>query len=259
MNHHLPRNGWKPFLACVACLSLVLCVPEVRAVRFLVFAVDDTRYRVDVEMDVITYPFKSVPVDVAVLDNGEVAASTTVSVDACGKPPDQPCPGRATLYIDLPRGVHVLEVRARDHGDDKMYPDDFGGYFYAVSRYVREWGRRYVFYPVGYVWCLGEEDEPHVATREDVFLSHIKESGFWSLDWVELRAIRFETDRCVQDPTKTWCLRLVEWEGRFIYKFGIRRTTDELATKFKSYMHRQWEFDRAECRVCIDSVHIVVE
>ena len=222
-------------------------MPEVRAVRFLVFAVDDTRYRVDVEMDVIVYPFGSVPVDVAVLDNERVVASTTVSVSACGKPPDQPCLGRATLYIDLPYGVHVLEVRARDHGDDKMYPDDFISSLRPRSKWV------YYFYPVIYVSCRGGTANARYITSPSAFAESVK-NWFWKYRWLSVSVEKFETAPCSYPPGYD-CLKYVEWDGKFIYEVNADATTESLKPEFTGFMTSRWGLEDSGCVLCIDSVY----
>jgi hypothetical protein len=224
-------------------------MPQVRSVSLSVSVVDRGRYRAVVDLAVITYPFGSVPVDVVLLVDGRAVASKTVVVPACGRPPDQPCPGRCEFELSLPEGMHVFEARARDHGDDKMYPDDFIRSLRPVEKWI------YIFYPVVYVRALGSTASPRVITSPEAFANSVK-SDFWYYKWQGVRVVKWEDVPCQQTPWGVLrCLKSVEWEGTFIYQINADETTEGVASRIANWMIGRWDLESSSADACVHSVY----
>jgi len=220
-------------------------MPQVKSVRLSVERVGVNRFRAVVDLDVITYPFGSVPVDVMVLVDGRPHSTKTVEVRACGRPPDQPCPGRAEFELELPMGRHSIEARARDHGDDKVYPDDFVRSLRPRERWV------YYFYPVVSVTARGSTGSPRAITVPEKFAESVV-ADLWYYDWIDVRVAKWETAPCYPGFQ---CLKSVEWTGSFIYMINADETTEGVARRVAEWMRSRWGLEDSHCDACVSSVH----
>lgn len=222
-------------------------MPYVGSVKLTVNRVDWNKYKAVVDLGVSPYPFGSVPVNVMLLVDGKVYAVKTVNVSACGRPPGELCPGRCEFDLELPLGTHVLEARARDHGDDKMYPDDFLRSLRPVEKWV------YYFYPIVYVRARGSTANPQYITAPYAFLDSVRDN-LWYYNWQSLNVIKW-VDVPLEYPPGYRALKEVEWEGTFIYEINADETTEGIASKIVNWMKSRWGLEDSSADACIAGVH----
>lgn len=203
-------------------------------------------YRLAADLEVIVYPYGSVPVEVAVVVDGRVYSRLTYTQRACGRPPDVPCPGRVETEVELSPGSHEVEVVARTR--DRLYPDDFE----ANLRPREYWGA--VYYPVVYVLCKGSTASPRKITRQDLFAGSVREQ-LWYYEWEDVRILAWD-EVLLEYPRGYSALRSVSWEGTAAYTIGADKTVDGVSRECENFMRYYWELEESSCYACVKDVRV---